>query len=56
MIQCSCNTCGGKVHITKHFTSEDGHILCSRCRTKEKAKPAVNEFISALGVKVGEVN
>lgn len=56
MIGCSCNTCKKKVPSTKHFTSVDGRILCYRCRTKEKAKPAVNGFVSALGVKVGEVN
>ena len=56
MIQCSCNTCGGKVHSTKHFTSEDGRILCYICRVKEKAKPATDGFVSALGVKDGQVN
>jgi hypothetical protein len=46
-----CNTC--KIPVRKkHFTSEDGRILCYKCRIKEKAKPAnSNSFKSDLGVK-----
>jgi hypothetical protein len=46
-----CHACHKKLHYTKHFTSEDGRILCYKCRTKEKAKPATKAFKSALGVK-----
>lgn len=45
-----CNECKKKVHSIKHFTAEDGRILCYKCRTKEKAKPAnFNSFKSTIG-------
>ena len=34
----SCCECKKAVH-QKHFTSEDGRILCYKCRIKEKARP-----------------
>lgn len=44
-----CHSCKKKVR-QKHFTAEDGRILCYKCRTKEKAVPADNNsFKSELG-------
>jgi recombinational DNA repair protein (RecF pathway) len=52
-IACSCYVCKKKLH-QKHFTAEDGRILCYKCRTKEKAMPANNRsFKSVLGIKEG---
>ena len=51
-IPCSCHTCHMPVRPEKHFTSEDGRILCYKCRRKEKVRPAnTNTFVSALGVE-----
>ena len=50
-IRYGCSTCQKAVR-KKHFTAEDGRILCYECRKKEKAKPADKEsFRSALGIK-----
>lgn len=46
-----CHSCKKKVR-QKHFTAEDGRILCYKCRTKEKAVPANDtKFKSTLGIK-----
>jgi len=51
-IGCGCYICKRIVHSIKHFTAEDGRILCYKCRTKEKAKPAnLSSFKSELGLK-----
>jgi hypothetical protein len=49
-----CSTCHKILHSIKHFTTEDGRILCYKCRIKEKAKPANKSFVSALGIKKEE--
>lgn len=51
-IGCCCYKCKKTVHSVKHFTAEDGRILCYKCRIKEKAKPAnTKAFVSVIGVK-----
>ena len=50
-LKCGCHTCKKILHYTKHFTADDGRILCYKCRTKEKAKPAIGSFTSVLGIK-----
>lgn len=50
----SCYKCGKRIR-QKHFTADDGRILCYECRKKEKAKPAdTTNFKSALGRRMDE--
>jgi hypothetical protein len=47
-----CYVCEKPVRRVKHFTAEDGRVLCYKCRVKEKAKPANSKgFVSAIGIK-----